>query len=371
MTERIKIKQFLLALVIILVLSATGQGEEQGNRVVPDCGDGNNGGGSTQKGSSTYPSCWSDLQWAAGSPSSIPANGSGAATVENGFAPFSWELSSGSDYSFSDSAQVTTINTGISRSVTIYGSDFGCSTPSASITATSNMPDSNPISISGTISPEDFEFDYNNGPPSIDGDAQITPGHSSVTIYVNGGIPPYTWSVSPDSGSDYFSLACTTSCSGNSNTLSIEQGTPCLATITITDSCGKQATGYIRGPGGWVQIPDACPIPGPANDGPANRNEGKYRVTQHYYEITASSYGGCGPDGLGFSCEEVACAVICEGADGGSGMGCVECITSLPPSLAPEGSFPCYTRGLCDGDTWVIVRCYATGIFSLHEWQCQ
>jgi hypothetical protein len=188
--------------------------------------------------------------------------------------------------------------------------------------------------------------------------------NSSVTVNVINGVPPYSWSVS---GSG-FSLDDNIT-EGLSNTLLADYAACGSAEITVTDSRNATATGSVRcSAGQWVQVTDDCQIPGPANNGNYERIEGQYRVYQRYTTNGATSSSACQDDEDGtFTCDNAgslgSCYTRFESCDGGSGMGCVECIS--------HGVFPCVQQEPCGDGTYKTVRCYCTSAFTLYEWQCQ
>lgn len=191
---------------------------------------------------------------------------------------------------------------------------------------------------------------------------EIQPGEC-VSLNVEGQHPPFQWSL--EDGVDFFLEP------GEEDSYRLcAGGSACgPATIKVKDVRGHKIYGYVRSSAGqWVQVEDACPIPGPANNGDFERIEGKYKVFQRYTGNGAVSSSNCHDDEDGtFTCDNAydlgSCYTRCESCDGGSGMGCVECISN--------GGFPCVQQEPCGDGTYKTVRCYCTWIFTLYEWQCQ
>lgn len=69
-------------------------------------------------------------------------------------------------------------------------------------------------------------------------------GSASVTVYVDNGVGPYTWSVTGTG----FSIPASTVIGANTLTTSSACG---YGTITCTDSCGNPCTGYVASTLGW------------------------------------------------------------------------------------------------------------------------
>jgi len=89
--------------------------------------------------------------------------------------------------------------------------------------------------------PDDWQYDLSwlfywnpDNPQEID-------RNSSVEISVIGGFPPYTWQVSGNG----FSLSLNET-EGTSNALYSDDTACGTATITVTDKCGDECTGYVR-----------------------------------------------------------------------------------------------------------------------------
>lgn len=94
---------------------------------------------------------------------------------------------------------------------------------------------------------DDFAWDWDNSDDTIG----AVPG--SASVYVTGGTPPYSWSISAEDAEWSLSYSKTT---GVANTVNATAAACGGADITVTDSCGCVATGSVRytGSGSWGRI---------------------------------------------------------------------------------------------------------------------
>ncbi len=100
------------------------------------------------------------------------------------------------------------------------------------------------------------------------------------TISVVGGLPPYIWTV--NNNGFWLDQGQTNDLD---NVINADNTGDCVATITVVDKRGEEATGYVRlADGHWQTIGNDCVIPGPMTlrvDGYTwERVEGQYRQEQ-------------------------------------------------------------------------------------------
>jgi len=97
----------------------------------------------------------------------------------------------------------------------------------------------------------EFEWDTENSPETIGQD-------TSVTVYVEGGVSPFTWTVS---GTGYTLAEARTS--GRANTLIASASACGTATITVTDECEDEVVGQVRNTtGAWTFKGAYCGVTG-------------------------------------------------------------------------------------------------------------
>lgn len=139
------------------------------------------------------------------------------------------------------------------------------------------------IMASGAVCVEMLEVETCPADIALEWDTTISPATigraSRVTIAVNGGAPPFNWSVS---GNDFYLESPKTA--GRTNVLSTGDVACGTATITVTDSCGEVVTGQVRcTSGAWVANHDVCSCPGPWTS---------YQFMEGYWKFTRE-VGGC------------------------------------------------------------------------------
>jgi hypothetical protein len=208
----------LLTLICVFWLNSSGLSAEP---CPPECP----GPTSTITENAEYKDSWI-FKWADDNPEFIPLGESEEVRVEGGVPNFKWQVS-GDGFSLKESETTDRTNT-------LYADGTACGE------ATITVEDYHKQQVQGTVRAKDesFVWDELNSP------IQFPSKTGSVDVYVTGGQGPYAWEVS-----NGFTLACTSNC-GTSNTVS-SQGTDCVAEITVTDSCGSQASGEVRRPDGY------------------------------------------------------------------------------------------------------------------------
>jgi hypothetical protein len=138
-------------------------------------------------------------------------------------------------------------------------------------------------------------------PPSDEDGVQL-PAHSALVIHAQGGVGPYTWTVSGIGFSfDGEAQEITT----DDPQVDLFAGaTACgAAAVSVTDSCtGKAITRYYRGPGRWVLKSNTCQLKGKPTD---IRQKGSLGVLVSGYQMQievlgqkyyGNQYGPCVPD---------------------------------------------------------------------------
>lgn len=176
---------------------------------------------------------------------------------------------------------------------------------------------------------------------------------SSVSVAVNDGLGPYSWSVSGVG----FTLGSTQT-GGGQNTLVSDASACGTATITVTDTCGGSTTGYVRcTTGQWVLKDNTCPIPGPATDGDWTRVEGKDKVIITVAGKWWHNYG-----------DNLDCMTKC----GVHAYGCNECITSWTCSDWSAAyvnckSWECIQAQCASG---FYGYCMGVSLMNHYEWEC-
>jgi RHS repeat-associated protein len=162
----------------------------------------------------------------------------------------------------------------------------------------------------GSTMPENYEYppdwfpEFEYDPYNPD---EIDP-NSSITIYVIGGNPPYTWQVSGDG----FSLSKTQTW-GSSNTLFADVTACGSVAITVTDAAGDTVTGYVRSTAGkWVLKGNYCGLSGSVpwyRRSPSPLSWLAYQLIEgnkRQDQLTTRSYDR----GLGMNC--TSCTAWCE-----------------------------------------------------------
>lgn len=244
----------------------------------------------------------------------------------------------------------------------------------------------------------EMEWDWDNSDETI-----VAPG--SGNVYVTGGTPPYTWSLTDEDGK--WSLLSSQTATG-ANTVSAAAGACGSATITVTDSCNCTATGSVRNPsnGSWTVVcgfpleaatVNCCVLPGVSGSYVSNIGssfkyqaiQGKYRQTEWWQlqgakvtwpsesdcnsniDIMSSSYiGGWGtPVGgnLKSTCQYVnytPCMALPTTTTGYAGC---------PPIVQVEGSnyyrTNCYGVNICYNCFRSCISLPCTG-YTGEEWTC-
>lgn len=126
---------------------------------------------------------------------------------------------------------------------------------------------------------------------------------SSEQVWVSGGVPPFTWSVVPDS----FHLASTVT-SSRSNTLFAPYPCSVTAFIHVEDYCGNSTDGTLQASlFGW------CICGSMTTGGPPNAcGPGSFDIMQGIYRLIGACDSVTGPPDIGGNC----LSVCGEGADG-------------------------------------------------------
>jgi len=115
--------------------------------------------------------------------------------------------------------------------------------------------------------PSGFGYDTENSGETVD-------RSDSAEIFVEGGCPPFTWAVA---GTDFSFDDETTS--ERQNTLNAGASACGTATVTVTDDCGDEVTGYVRCTYGvWALKSSDCQLSG---DGELTGSAGEL----HYYQL--------------------------------------------------------------------------------------
>ncbi|CAB1056752.1 hypothetical protein D1BOALGB6SA_1491 [Olavius sp. associated proteobacterium Delta 1] len=227
----------------------------------------------------------------------------------------------------------------------------------SSITGEVTWPDS------GCGPDNKLEWDYASLPAS---DEQL-PANGSLDVYVTGGKGPYTWKVT-DPGYSFGSVGGPKETTSSNTSIALfADGSACGSVmVTVKDSCGhSETTGYVRGPGGWVeQTLDEtdpaknCPIPGPltSTSGPSNkiRVQGMWKVMaeRHSYGLNVGQCEDIGDDSCADTCLDWSTISF---GDCHYTMGCYECITGI--------------KGDCYNDSDSQFRCRCVTRFTLFKWE--
>lgn len=197
--------------------------------------------------------------------------------------------------------------------------------------------------------PAETTFEYDTGNPAT------VAREADATITVLGGCGDFTWSVAGTGFS--FNSATTTD---RTNTLSADATACGTATITVTDACGTEITGYVRcTTGTWVQKSSTCGLTGTGTvytsgctDDLCYELISGYQKQEHGLDKTESWAPGK-------TCENAARGpgewiTNCEAGVGGS---CDECISVVAV---------CTCIDLGEG----LLRCWTTQTLTYYEWEC-
>jgi hypothetical protein len=216
-----------------------------------------------------------------------------------------------------------------------------------------------------------FEFDWELS-------AQTIAGTGPATVYVKGGVAPYSWSISGTG----FSIVGTPT--GTSASIQKELGTCGSADIQVEDACGEVVNGEIRSTAGsWqgMEVGEQCILPGGVADFVSNYGnmcwweciQGKYKQTEKT-EVSASWTSECGTfvgcSGGTNPCDEVcATGLYCH-----DDFGCIDCLT---PVGSPNIGITLYwvtnrcdiAYETCDGASRYR-ECYCIALLGAYEWKC-
>ncbi len=201
----------------------------------------------------------------------------------------------------------------------------------------------------------------------------------SAAVYVLGGQPPFTWSVSGIG----FSFA-TSVTQGRANLLEADNTTCGSADITVTDGCEETATGAVREEDNskWSAIAgDVCIISGAANwvsygiqdwklDG--TLIQGKYKSVVRM----GGAYGsnGCVTCGSSVFPGAITCSEYCATAN--CSLGCEECLTGFIPKgdYTQAGAWNCWGKTpvfpSCDAGLYRQLVCACPVSILNYEWVC-
>jgi hypothetical protein len=216
-----KINLLIAHLLILICVFWLNSSHLSAEPCPPDCP----GPTSTIAANAEYKDSWI-FKWADDNPEFIPLGGSDEVRVEGGVPNFKWQVA-GDGFSLQESETTDRTNT-----LSVDGTACG--------EATITVEDKHKQQVQGTVRAKDESFVWDE----VNSPKEFPSSTGSVDVYVIGGQGPYTWQVNTP-----FTLACTENC-GTSNTVTSD-GTGCIAEITVTDSCGNQATGKVRRPGYW------------------------------------------------------------------------------------------------------------------------
>ena len=193
------------------------------------------------------------------------------------------------------------------------------------------------------------------------------------TISVVGGLPPYIWTV--NNNGFWLDQGQTDDLD---NVIYVDTTSDCVATITVVDKRGEEATGYVRlADGHWQTIGNDCVIPGPMTsrlDGDTwERVEGKYRQEQsifdydHFLGTCLYTEPPCGNQGY-YSCNPApdpgteCISVKSTGLVGGSDRQEYPCFWT-----SPVANSYCTERG---AEGFTSMYCIVSWMPILEEWTC-
>ena len=269
----------------------------------------------------------------------IVLDGSTVVFLDGGCPPFTWEV---------DDEELTLANAATNsrrNKLTVSGD---------ATKGTLTVVDSCEASVAACLcfDPSGFAYDTENSGETID-------RSDSIEVFVEGGCPPFTWSVS---GTD-FSLDNETTTS-RQNTLNAGASACGTATITVTDDCGDEITGYVRCTyGEWILKSNDCQLSGVGTYLGASYPSYYYELISGNKKQLQTTYkswaGSC------YFLTEEACETWC------STQNEVDCGADAPDNcIDHDNEFPanCFVYSGCP-DLW-SGECFCVYSLSYYEWEC-
>ncbi len=204
--------------------------------------------------------------------------------------------------------------------------------------------------------------------------------NESGRVAVLDGVAPFDWAVSGTG----FTLAHSTT-QDRSNTLIADETACGTATITVTDYCGAQVTGYVREEdnSAWVQrgAQNVCGISGAATwvrYGNITQKDGT--VIQGKYKTVVRIGSGGGANGC-INCGSsafpgaITCPEWCASSNCLAGIQCAECVTGYSiTGYTQAGTWNCwgltFVSPSCDPGLWRTMICACAVRVRNYEWEC-